>query len=87
MSPQSTHIAGPWPDRLKGALPIIVESAAFWAIAATLLFFLVPGLETYPRLLVFTECATAERLQQSVDRLKSRLAERVRHPRGATWRR
>src|SRR3954454_1495990 len=56
MSASNTPIASPWPDRLKGALPAIGASAAFWALAATLLFFLVPGLETYPRLLVFHEC-------------------------------
>ena len=56
MSPSTTHTASRWPDRLKGALPLIVASAAFWALAATLLFFLVPGLETYPRLLVIAEC-------------------------------
>jgi signal transduction histidine kinase len=56
MPSSSTPIAGYWPDRLKGALPVIVASAAFWALAATLLFFLVPGLETFPRLLVIAEC-------------------------------
>ena len=56
MSPSTTPIASHWPDRLKGALPVIGAAAAFWALASTLLFFLVPGLETYPRLLVFHEC-------------------------------
>jgi signal transduction histidine kinase len=56
MSPSTTPIASPWPDRLKGTLPVIGAAAAFWAVASTLLFFLVPGLETYPRLLVFHEC-------------------------------
>jgi sensor histidine kinase YesM len=56
MSSPTTHSSGPWPDGLKGALPVIVAAACFWAIAATLLFFLVPGLETFPRLLVFAEC-------------------------------
>ena len=45
-----------WPDGLKGALPLIAAAASFWAIAAALLFFLVPGLETFPRLLMFAEC-------------------------------
>ncbi len=49
-------IADYWPDRLKGALPVIAAAAAFWALASTLLFFIAPGLETYPRLLVFHEC-------------------------------
>jgi signal transduction histidine kinase len=56
MSPSSTRIDSPWPERLKGALPIVIASAVFWALASTLLFFLAPGLETYPRLLVFAEC-------------------------------
>jgi signal transduction histidine kinase len=56
MSPSSIPIAKRWPDRLIGALPVIVAAVAFWALASTLLYFLVPGLETYPRLLVFHEC-------------------------------
>ena len=56
MSPSTTRTPGAWPERLKGALPAIVVAAAFWALAATLLFFLAPGLETYPRLLMFAEC-------------------------------
>jgi signal transduction histidine kinase len=56
MSSSTTRIAGRRPDRLKGTLLIVVASAVFWALASTLLFFLVPGLETYPRLLVFHEC-------------------------------
>lgn len=56
MSSSTTPIARPWPISLKGALPVIGAAAAFWALASTLLFFLVPGLETYPRLLVFHEC-------------------------------
>ena len=56
MSSSITRIAGLWPDTLRGALPAIAVSAVFWALAATLLFFLAPGLETFPRLLVFSEC-------------------------------
>ncbi|MGZ5185912.1 MAG: sensor histidine kinase [Caldimonas sp.] len=56
MSPSPTRFASQWPDTLKGALPAVAVSAVFWALAATLLFFLVPGLETYPRLMVFSEC-------------------------------
>jgi sensor histidine kinase YesM len=37
-------------------LPAIAVSAVFWAFAATLLFILAPGLDTFPRLLVFSEC-------------------------------
>jgi sensor histidine kinase YesM len=56
MSSSTTPAASHWPIRLRGALPAIGAAAAFWALASTLLFFLVPGLETYPRLLVFHEC-------------------------------
>jgi sensor histidine kinase YesM len=45
-----------WPNTLKGALRVVAASAVFWAVAAALLFILVPGLETFPRLLVFSEC-------------------------------
>jgi len=56
MSPSSLPTASPWPERLKGALPALGAAVAFWALASTLLYFLVPGLETWPRLLVFHEC-------------------------------
>ncbi len=48
-APRSHHA------RLKSALPVIGAAAGFWALASTLLYFLVPGIETYPRLLVFHE--------------------------------
>ena len=41
---------------LKGALPVLGISSVFWALASTLLFFLSPGLDTWPRLLMFHEC-------------------------------
>jgi signal transduction histidine kinase len=56
MSTSTTQTAIRWTDRLRGALPAFAVSFVFWALAATLLFFLVPGLETLPRLLVFSEC-------------------------------
>jgi len=56
MSPSTTRIADLWPDTLKGALPAIAVSTVFWALAATLLFILAPGLDSFPRLLVFSEC-------------------------------
>ena len=37
------HRSPSWPDTLKGALPVIVAAAAFWALASTLLYFLSPG--------------------------------------------
>jgi signal transduction histidine kinase len=52
----STPAAATWPDTTKGALGIVVASAAVWAVAAALLHVLAPGLDTLPRLLVFSEC-------------------------------
>lgn len=37
-------------------MQLVAASAVVWAVAAALLFILVPGLDTYPRLLVFSEC-------------------------------
>lgn len=51
----STRIAELWPDTLSGALRAIAIAAVFWALAATLLYLLSPGLDTWPRLLVFHE--------------------------------
>ncbi len=51
----STPTAELWPDTLKGALRAIAIAAVFWALAATLLYVLSPGLDTWPRLLVFHE--------------------------------
>lgn len=53
--PTPSSIARPWRTRLQGTLSLIGAAAAFWAIASTLLYLLVPGIETYPRLLVFHE--------------------------------
>jgi sensor histidine kinase YesM len=52
----STPTAELWPDTLKGVLRAIAAAAVFWALAATLLYLLSPGLDTWPRLLVFHEC-------------------------------
>jgi sensor histidine kinase YesM len=51
----STRTAELWPDTLRGALRAIAIAAVFWALAATLLYLLSPGLDTWPRLLVFHE--------------------------------
>ncbi len=51
-----TPVASAWPRRLKGTLPVIGAAVAFWALASSLLYVLAPGLETWPRLLVFHEC-------------------------------
>jgi sensor histidine kinase YesM len=52
----STPTAEFWPDTLQGVLRAIAVGAVFWALAATLLYLLSPGLDTWPRLLVFHEC-------------------------------
>jgi sensor histidine kinase YesM len=52
----STPTAELWPDTLKGVLRAIAVAAVFWALAATLLYLLSPGLDTWLRLLVFHEC-------------------------------
>ena len=51
----STPTAELWPDTRKGVLRAIAIAAVFWALAATLLYLLSPGLDTWPRLLVFHE--------------------------------
>jgi len=51
----STPTARLWPDTLKGALKVVAISAVLWAMAAALLYILAPGLDTFPRLLVFHE--------------------------------
>lgn len=43
-------------DPLRGVLQTLLLAAAFWAVAAVLLFLVVPGIETLPRLLMFAEC-------------------------------
>ncbi len=52
----STPTAELWPDTLLGAGRALAVAAVFWALAATLLYLLSPGLDTWPRLLVFSEC-------------------------------
>ncbi len=51
----STRTDELWPDTLKGALRATAIAAVFLALAATLLYVLSPGLDTWPRLLVFHE--------------------------------
>jgi sensor histidine kinase YesM len=52
----STPTSELWPDTLKGAVRALFVAAVFWALAATLLYVLSPGLDTWPRLMVFSEC-------------------------------
>ena len=56
MSTITAYSTRAWASGLKGALPLIAAAASFWAVAAALLFFLAPGLDTFPRLLTFAEC-------------------------------
>ena len=51
----STPTAELWPDTLKGALRAIAIAAVFWAHAATLLYLLSPGLDTWPRPALYLE--------------------------------
>jgi signal transduction histidine kinase len=44
------------PTTWGGAVRLLAGSAAFWALAAVLVQRAVPTAETFPRLLVFTEC-------------------------------
>lgn len=43
------------PENWKNAAKLIVGFALFWALAATLLFFAAPGMESFGRLLMFHE--------------------------------
>jgi hypothetical protein len=52
----STPRAELWPRSPRGAVRFVAASAVVWAVAAALLFILVPGLDSFPRLLVFSEC-------------------------------
>jgi signal transduction histidine kinase len=68
-----------WPRTLTGALKLLAASAVLWAIAAVLLYILAPGIETFPRLLVFHEsvgltmvaCGMLLRRQRRFDRLRT----------------
>lgn len=45
-----------WPSTPFRAFRFIAASALLWAVVAALMFVLVPGLDTFARLLVFSEC-------------------------------
>lgn len=55
MSPLSNTSTRVGPDTWQGALQLIAAFALFWAVAAGLLYFAAPGLETFGRLLLFHE--------------------------------
>jgi len=52
----STPGAEQRPHTARSAVQVVAASAAVWAVAAALLFILVPGIDTFPRLLLFSEC-------------------------------
>ena len=56
MSSFMNRLAGPWPDSLRRTLRIAAVTALVWAIAALLLAFLAPGVGSFERVLVFSEC-------------------------------
>lgn len=52
----STPRIQPLAHTTKGAVQLVAASAVVWAVAAALLFVVVPGIDTFARLLVFSEC-------------------------------
>jgi signal transduction histidine kinase len=56
MSSFLNRLAGPWPDTLGGVLRVVAVAMGVWALAATLLSFLAPGVGSFQRVLVFSEC-------------------------------
>lgn len=53
----SVSVASDWlkPRTWRGAVRLIAGSALFWALAAGILFLAAPGVDTFSRLLVFSE--------------------------------
>lgn len=45
------------PDSWQTAIKQISVGALFWGLASTILYFLSPGIETFGRLLLFSECS------------------------------
>ena len=78
MPSASTTVTPPWPARLKRALLAIGAAVAFWALASTLLYLLVPGLDTWPRLLVFHESVGLTMMACVVALLRSGRFDRFR---------
>ena len=69
-----------WPNTLNGAVRVLAASVVLWAVGAALLFIMAPGLDTFPRLLVFAEsvgltmvaCVVLLRRQRRFERLDAR---------------
>lgn len=55
MPTPTQHAPPTGPQSWRGAVQLIAGFGLFWAFAAGLLYLTVPGLETFPRLLVFHE--------------------------------
>ena len=66
------------PDPPRRVLHILLIAAALWAVAAVLLFFIVPGLETLPRLLTFSECVGLTMVAVALAMRRSRRLARLR---------
>ncbi|WP_374513615.1 sensor histidine kinase [Niveibacterium sp.] len=56
MPPPTHRHTDLWPEAIGEALQATVASALAWALAATLLYFLAPGLGSFSRVLMFSEC-------------------------------
>ena len=67
----STSAGDLWPYTPLGALRAVAAAAVFWALAATLLYVISPGLDTWPRLLVFSSVAQASHQSQPNSRRSS----------------
>ena len=50
-----TPTAELWPNTLRGTLKFLSAAVVLFAITAALLYILAPGLDSFPRLLVFHE--------------------------------
>jgi signal transduction histidine kinase len=72
-----------WPRSPRDAVQFVAASAVVWAVAAALLFILVPGLDSFPRLLVFSECVGLTMVGCVVMLQRQRRLERL--PAGTRW--
>ncbi|WP_374675146.1 sensor histidine kinase [Ideonella sp.] len=65
------------PSTPGGAVAFLAASVVAWAVAAALLFILVPGLDSFPRLLVFSECVGLTMIASVVWLRRRRRLERL----------
>jgi two-component sensor histidine kinase len=82
MTSFATHPAVRRPESIRGALLALAAAGVLAALAAALLFFVAPGLETFPRLLMISECVALAMVAciMSLRRVRrlARLAPRTR---------